>query len=147
MRVAEERAIYMVSGESGRRAALPNLLELASLIEAGLERGVAEQLRRHLQLSEAQWAHCLGVSTKTLQRQAKTGEERLSAAQSDRLYRLARLVALAEEVFENDDRARRWLHAAQRGLGDRAPLDLVQTEAGAREVEDLLGRIEYGVLN
>lgn len=147
MRVAEERAIYMVSGESSERVAPLNLLELAGLIEAGLERRVADQLRRHLQLSDGQWAHCLGVSTKTLQRQAKTGEERLTPAQSDRLYRLARMVALAEEVFEDDDRARRWLHAAQRGLGERTPLDLVQTEAGAREVEDLLGRIEYGVLN
>jgi putative toxin-antitoxin system antitoxin component (TIGR02293 family) len=71
----------------------------------------------------------------------------LTPVESDRLYRLARLAALAEEVFEDLDRAREWLRQHQRGLGDRAPLDLMRTEVGAREVEDLLGRIEYGVFS
>jgi putative toxin-antitoxin system antitoxin component (TIGR02293 family) len=55
--------------------------------------------------------------------------------------------ALAEEVLEDAGRAREWLHQPQRGLGNRIPLDLIRTEAGAREVEDLLGRIEYGVFS
>jgi putative toxin-antitoxin system antitoxin component (TIGR02293 family) len=82
-----------------------------------------------------------------LQRLAKQRAPRLTPAQSDRLYRLARLVALAEEVFEDRERAHSWLRQAQRGLGGRVPLELMRTEVGAREIEDLLGRIEYGVFS
>lgn len=147
MRVAEQQAYYLLGGARSKGQQPQNLLELATLIEQGVSRRAADSLRAHLQLSDQEWAHCLGVSSKTLQRQAKAGQERLTSAQGDRLYRLARIAAFAEEVFENEDRARHWLREAQRGLSNRVPLDLLQTEAGAREVEDLLGRIEYGVLN
>jgi putative toxin-antitoxin system antitoxin component (TIGR02293 family) len=51
----------------------------------------------------------------------------------------------ATEVLETKENARRWLGSAQVGLGGAIPLDYAETEVGAREVEDLLGRIEYGV--
>ena len=104
-------------------------------------------MRARLNLTEKEFAHSLGVSAKTLQRQAKATIERLNPSQGDRLYRLARIVAFAEEVLEHPERAHRWLQEPQRGLGNRRPLDLLQNDAGAREVEDLLGRIEYGVLS
>ena len=64
-----------------------------------------------------------------------------------RLYRFARLFALAEEVLEDKEQARDWLRSPQVGLNNRTPLDLMRTEAGAREVESLLVRIEHGVLS
>lgn len=57
------------------------------------------------------------------------------------------MLCTVPEVFENPDRARRWLREPQRALGNRVPLELLGTEAGAREVEDLLGRIEYSVFS
>lgn len=122
-------------------------LDLADLIEAGLPRESAEQVREHLHLTEQEMAACLGISTKTLQRLAKQPKGSLSQVQGDRLYRLARIVALAVQVFEDTARAHSWLRASQRGLGYRIPLELMRTEVGAREVENLLGRIEYGVLS
>jgi putative toxin-antitoxin system antitoxin component (TIGR02293 family) len=122
-------------------------LELADLIEAGLPRETAQQVREHLHLTEQEMAECLGVSTKTLQRLAKQPKALLSPVQGDRLYRLARIVALAEQVFEDTGRAHAWLREPQRGLGYRIPLEVMRTEIGAREVENLLGRIEYGVLS
>ncbi len=122
-------------------------LDLADLIEAGLPRETAEQVREHLHLTEQEMAACLGISTKTLQRLAKQPKGLLSQVQGDRLYRLARIVALAEQVFEDTGRAHSWLREPQRGLGYRSPLELMHTEVGAREVENLLGRIEYGVLS
>lgn len=145
MQVAEQQAVYRLGGSKALGRAVDNLIDIAELIEAGVPRRAAEALRAHLDLSDQEWARSLGVSTKTLQRQS--GQKRLTLAQGDRLYRLARIAALAEEVFEDAQRMRDWLHEPQRGLGNRVPLDLLQTEAGAREVEDLLGRIEYGVLS
>jgi putative toxin-antitoxin system antitoxin component (TIGR02293 family) len=55
------------------------------------------------------------------------------------------LAGHAAEVLEGEDNARRWLTSPQHGLAGATPLDYATTEAGAREVEDLLGRIEFGV--
>jgi putative toxin-antitoxin system antitoxin component (TIGR02293 family) len=61
------------------------------------------------------------------------------------VVRFARLLGHAVHLFGSVEEARRWLKAPQRGLGGAVPLDYAQTEAGAREVENLLGRIDYGV--
>lgn len=129
----------------GRR--ILNPLDLADIVEAGLPRQVADRLQQRLDWSESELAKGLGVSGKTLQRIGKEADARLTSAQSDRLFRLARIVGFAEEVFEDSARAHRWLKEPQRGLGNRTPLSLLGTEAGAREVEDLLGRIEFGIFS
>jgi len=124
-----------------------SLLDFADAIEAGLPRRAAQQIKQHLELTEQELASSLGVSTKTLQRKAKQTDAVLTPSQGDRLYRLARLVAFAEHVFEDQKRARQWLREPQLGLGNRIPLELMHSEAGAQEVEDLLGRLEYGVFS
>ena len=64
---------------------------------------------------------------------------------SDRLYRLSKAIAVAEEVLEGTDNAMSWLRRPQPALGGRVPLDLLVTQAGADQVETLLRRIDYGV--
>lgn len=103
-------------------------------------------LKNTLRLTYIELAKVLGVSPRTLQRKIKM-HERLSIVESDRLYRLVRLFAIASKVFEDDKAASEWMHRPQHGLGGRIPYEMLQTEAGARDVEDLLGRIEYGVIS
>lgn len=81
----------------------------------------------------------------SISRLRKAPKSPLGTVASDRLYRMAVLYSLAEEVLEDEEMAREWLRTPQVGLNNRIPLDLMNTEAGAREVEDLLGRIEHGV--
>lgn len=85
----------------------------------------------------------LGISKATLHRRKQEGV--LTAPESDRVLRFARLIGQAGVVFGGPDAARQWLNAPQRGLGGAVPLDYAETEVGAREVEHLLGRIEHGV--
>ena len=70
---------------------------------------------------------------------------RLSAPQALRLERSARLYGEAEELFGSPDAARRFMQTPHPELGGRSPLQRAATELGAREVEELLGRIEYGL--
>ena len=63
----------------------------------------------------------------------------------DKHIRLAKIYDFAEHVFNDRQQAVEWLHTKQFGLGGRIPLAMLETEAGAQEVEDLLLRIEYGV--
>jgi putative toxin-antitoxin system antitoxin component (TIGR02293 family) len=64
---------------------------------------------------------------------------------SDRLARIARLYALAEGVFGSRAEAQRWMETPNRALDGVRPLDELETDVAPREVEDLLGRVQYGI--
>jgi len=130
----------------GLRSKVTNLLDLASNIERGLPANAIDRVKEVLALADLQVSSALGISAKTMGRLRKS-RRRLSTPVGDRLYRLAHTFALAREVFENDDLAREWLRTPQIGLNNCAPLAFMATEAGARAVEDLLSRIEYGILS
>jgi putative toxin-antitoxin system antitoxin component (TIGR02293 family) len=70
---------------------------------------------------------------------------RLSAAESERTERLARVIAAAEYAWNDRDDAREWLTKPHPELGNRTPLESAMTELGARRAEDLLDRLFYGI--
>jgi putative toxin-antitoxin system antitoxin component (TIGR02293 family) len=71
---------------------------------------------------------------------------RLQPDESERLLRISSVFERALELFEGDvQRARRWLSTPSKELDGTSPLDFARTEIGAREVEDLIGRLEHGV--
>ncbi len=116
---------------------------MIKLLQEGLPVQELDDLQSALDVSMARIANLLSISKATLHR--RKAEGRLGLTESDRVVRFARLMGRAMEVFESEENARRWLNSPQVGLGGEAPLDYARTEIGAREVEDLLGRIEYGV--
>jgi putative toxin-antitoxin system antitoxin component (TIGR02293 family) len=71
-------------------------------------------------------------------------KEPLAVEESDRLLRLARIQALAEDVFGDVVKANRWLRERLGLLGGKAPLELAQTDVGARVVERILAKIDWG---
>ena len=71
--------------------------------------------------------------------------DRLSLVESERTERLARVVATAEWLWGNREDARRFLVTPHPGLGAKAPVEVALTELGARRVEELLCKIEYGL--
>lgn len=115
-------------------------------IEKGFPVSALEYLKESLGLSDRDISNALDVSARTASRWRHGGKARLPVSVSDRIFRFARIFALAEQVLEDRDAAREWLHDEQTGLGGRSPIELMRTEAGAREVESLLTRIEHGVL-
>jgi len=112
-----------------------------------LHLGALQRVKAALGLSDVELATAIGLSQKTVSRLRKKAPATLGPVPSDRLYRLAAVCVLAREVLGNEQAAREWLKTPQVGLSRRVPLDLMNTEVGAREVENLLGRIEYGVLS
>lgn len=121
--------------------------EFADIIAKGLSRSALDRVKEILRLTDREVSAALDISEKTVSRLRHDPARRLPLATGDRLYRIARLFALAEEVLERKEQAREWMRSPQIGLDNRIPLDLLRTEAGAREVEDLLIRIEHGVLS
>lgn len=117
--------------------------DLIRQIQKGLRFTELKTLQNSIGLPFEQLAAKLCISRSTLQRRKASG--RLSPDESDRVVRYSRLLKHATRVFGDIDRARAWLKHPQFGLGGAVPLDYASTEAGAREVENLLGRIEYSV--
>ena len=117
--------------------------ELIRKIQKGLRFSELETLQNSIGMPFEQLAAKLCISRSTLQRRKAAG--RLSPDESDKVLRFARLLEHATDVFGDVDKGRAWLKHPQYGLGGAVPLDYAETEIGAREVDNLLGRIDYGV--
>jgi putative toxin-antitoxin system antitoxin component (TIGR02293 family) len=113
-------------------------------ILAGLDFSAVDNIKRYAALTDAELARLLGLGEATLRR-ARAARSKLDPATSDRLYRLSKIMAVAEEALEGADNAMLWLRRAQPALGGAVPLELLATQAGADEVETLLRRIDFGV--
>ena len=78
----------------------------------------------------------------------KTPERRASRPQqkADRVIRIARVAALAEQIFGDKAKADRWMRKPKRALGGATPLACLASKAGAQHVEEMLYRIDSGFL-
>lgn len=122
---------------------VPTAAELRERIKRGLPYRALESARERLRLSASDAGAVLHLPPRTLARRRL--ERRLDADESDRLYRLVHVAAIAMVVFGAEDPAATWLHRPNRALNGERPIRLLDTEVGARQVEDLLGRIEHGI--
>ena len=72
-------------------------------------------------------------------------KEPLNAIESERVLRIARIAAIAEDTFANSEKAATWLRRPSRLFGGKAPLAMADTEPGGRMVEGVLQRIAHGI--
>ena len=118
--------------------------KLVEVLQVGLPFRELQVLQSSLALPSEKLAPMLGTSKAAFHR-SKGAASRLNSAVSDRVVKYAKPLAFAVKVFGNQEDAKQWLKAPQFGLGGAVPLDYAKTEIGAREVEKLLGRTQYGV--
>lgn len=138
--------LQAVVAELGGRPILGRTLrtetDLRAAIREGFPQTVVAEVMHGAGITLKELAASLDLSARSLQRRRREG--RLARYESDRLYRLARIVALAKHYLGNEETAARWLKRPNRALGGQTPLDLIDTEPGARAVENVLGRVAYG---
>ncbi len=113
-------------------------------IARGFSYAAFERFLRNTDFHPRVLAAVVGIPERTLARRKRTG--RFSPEESDRLARVARIFARAVELFEGDaSKAREWLTSPAHALGGEAPLNFASTDLGAIEVENVIGRLEYGI--
>ncbi|WP_095204156.1 type II RES/Xre toxin-antitoxin system antitoxin [Mesorhizobium carmichaelinearum] len=114
---------------------------------------LATVVRRRLPLATLKGLSLAGMSEQEIERfviPQRTRRHRaeknqpLTIEESDRAVRLIRIQSLAEEMFGDAGKANRWLRKELTELGNETPLTVAQTEAGARVIETILGKIAWG---
>ena len=120
-------------------------LDWVVVVREGIRAKALDAVAANLGLARSEVAEHLGIAERTLARRRKTGM--LTTEESGKLVRLARIARRAAEVFEDRDLGVGWLKRPNRALGGERPLDLLDTEIGAENVLDVLGRIEHGVFS
>lgn len=122
----------------------PSRMAMAKEIKTGIAFHHLENLRASSLLSNEELAEVIAVSPKTISRRSKTGI--LSPTQSEHLVRFGMLVDQAHGLFEGDEQAaRRWLRQPNPVLGGATPLETAETELGAKEVSELIVRLDHGI--
>lgn len=135
-------ALDIVGGRTVLGAGIDARIDLVGLIRRGLPIATAEFVldSGRLTLSEVDR---IVMPRKTLANRRRLGT--LTAEQSDRLMRVAHVLAMAEETFGSREKAGIWMRRQTAPLDGEAPLNLLDTDVGARAVEALLGRVAYGI--
>jgi len=121
-------------------------LESHERVRKGISLGEVIRFMEHMGLTQQEAAALLGLPLRTFQRWLGAPAKKLDPTTGGRYYRAIKIVQHAAELLGSTSATLEWLRSPQRALGFRVPLELLATEPGAEAVEDLLGRIEYGVV-
>lgn len=143
MTIKAPEVARILGGERTLHRRIRTLDDLRAAVENGLPIEALDRAVRHVAGTgpEATELRHRIVPKTTLQRRG----ERLNAEESQRLERLARMTALAEEVWENPALAHEFLTSRQPQLDGARPVDLSRSDLGTRQVEELLFKLEYSL--
>ena len=142
MGFVDTRLLAALLGVKPKRGRAVDTLDLAEEVGKGLSVGTVDRLCALIAPDDSNLRYRI-VPKATLARRA--AKRRLSPEESDRLARLARLWVFAADVWGSDAAARRFLAESHPLLRGYAPRDLaIESEIGARVVENLLGGLKFG---
>ncbi len=143
---AYQRVTDLLGGPQMFEHQVMTKLDAHNAIKNGLPGGALHHLVTHLRiLKPASIERAVGMSVRTYQRRKGAPTKPLSPEQGGRAWKLAEILAQASEIFGSQEDAEQWLERPAMGLDNNRPLDLLDTPAGVEMVEDLLGRMTYGV--
>ena len=120
----------------------PSEFQVAEIVEQGLPTSSVDVLRKEgLTFGEV---HDLVLPARTLKHR-KEKKQPLSIEETDRTLRVAKVLALAEQVFGNQDKAFGWLRRRNKRLNDRTPFEMLRSEVGGDLVRGMLYQIDEGI--
>lgn len=137
-------AILETLGQRPRKKTQSAADAVIALVRAGMPARSLDRLAERLRVPIAEVQSILGLPPATAARK-RAAKAALKPAISDRIVRIANIWTIASSVLESEEKASAWLQQPNRALGGNIPLRMLDTEMGAREVERVLHRLEFGV--
>jgi putative toxin-antitoxin system antitoxin component (TIGR02293 family) len=140
----ELNLVYLLGGKGMITKPIRSGFDIISLSNEGIAKASLDALISHLGISKKSFSeNILGVSVKTFERKKST--DKLDKHTSSHVIEIAKVVEHALAVFENEEKVKTWLNTPNRALNNTKPIDLFYILTGLSMVNDILGRIEYGV--
>jgi putative toxin-antitoxin system antitoxin component (TIGR02293 family) len=139
------QVVEVLGGERALKRKVRSAKHLTELVREGLPFAAFEAVLNCYGLTQEILSETIKLPKSTLSR--RRHNKRLTPEESDRLYRLARILAHATQVFEDPEMVAEWIQSPIGALGKEDPLSLLDTDIGTEQVEQVLGRIEHGVIS
>jgi len=134
--------LFLFNDEPTGNCKFNDALDIISCLRDGLPKSGIDNFLHKTSISRNQLSHILHISTRQLNRYDP--HDCLSPEQSNFLYELARIYNRATDILGDQATAEHWLNRGQIALGNKTPLEILDTTEGMRLVDDLLFQIEYG---
>jgi len=139
-----QRGILFVE-EDGKPESQMTALEKMHKMRSGLSKIDLERFKSRTELDYDKLSKALSVTRATLIK--KKGAQKFSSTLSERIISLADIYSYGYEVFEDEDKFKRWMFSPIRALGGKAPYDVIDNQFGREEVRNLIGRIDFGIFS
>jgi len=138
------RASNYTAALLGLKKAPRDDLEWAELLQTGLSSTTVDSLSAALGWTREKLAKAIDLVPRTVARRLARGA-RLTVPESERVLRVARVLARANDVLEGEAKAKTWLEEPSTALAGRAPIDLLRTDIGTELVLTELLKIDHGM--
>ena len=139
-----EEVLTVLGGPKVVGRSVRSLEDLTKRVREGLPFSALSAVVQQYEISRDVVCEILHLSRRNFLRRKQ--QHRLSPDESDRLYRLARVLAHANRVFEDPQESADWIQTPNTALGKQQPLTLLDTDIGVQQVDQVLGRIEHGII-
>lgn len=120
-----------------------NQQALNNSVNDGLNASSIKLLQNELSLNSSELSQLLNISNRTLSRRKASGK--LSKNESERVFLLAAMIAIANKVLSGHDSALRWLKSPQKAFYELTPLEHVKATQKIEEIITVLHQIEHGI--
>lgn len=139
-------AVAFLGGRRVFGRAVQSKLDVHDAIEQGLSATALVHLQRNVEtLKPVDIGQVIGMGAHAMQQRAQRLDAQLSREQGSRAWKFEEILTTATETFGSQSEAERWLSTPAMALNQRRPIDLLASSAGTELVEELLGRLRYGV--
>ncbi|QNK63269.1 DUF2384 domain-containing protein [Pedobacter sp. PAMC26386] len=142
--IYENNLVYLLGGTDLILEKIKSAFDLITLSNKGIKKASLDALVGHMGMTKKNFAEdILNLSVKTLER--KKADDLLDKYTTSHVIEVAKVVAHALDVFEDEEKVKKWLNTPNRALNQMKPLELFYIPTGLAMVNNVLGRIEEGV--
>ncbi|UAM97527.1 DUF2384 domain-containing protein [Polaribacter litorisediminis] len=124
---------------------LRDKLLVANAVKRGVPNILFSEIKSNSPFDDKQWSSFLDINVRTFQRYKKVKTHIFKQIQSEKIFELAEVVSLGNEVFDSPEHFMIWLKTPSMALGKIKPIDLLDSSYGKDMVIAELNRIEHGI--
>jgi putative toxin-antitoxin system antitoxin component (TIGR02293 family) len=144
-KVEKESGYKLISKNINYNDFFKNRMLLVHAIREGVSFDFFNLIKEKTPFNDEDWASFLGISTKSLQRNKAKDSFVFKPIQSEKIFELAEVTNLGNEVFDEESDFYSWLNTPSFALGNLKPIELLKDSYGKEMVLGELYKIDQGI--